>query len=95
MYLHRPVEELLENIRKRNRSYESDISEEYLQKIQQAYFDFFRMHQDKMPILMLDVSGFDFMSSAEDYKILKSTLAESYVIGLHRKTAAELRYINQ
>jgi len=95
VYLHRPVEELLENIRKRNRSYESDISEEYLQKIQQAYFDFFRMHQDKMPILMLDVSGFDFMSSAEDYKILKSTLAESYVIGLHRKTAAELRYINQ
>jgi deoxyguanosine kinase len=90
VYLHRPVDELLENIKKRNRSYEADISGEYLQKIQQAYFEFFRTHQDKLPILLLDVSGLDFMNSEKDYRILKSALNLEYTIGLHRKTAAEL-----
>jgi deoxyadenosine/deoxycytidine kinase len=90
VYLHRPVDELLENIKKRNRSYEEDISGEYLHKIQQAYFEFFRTHQDKLPILLLDVSGLDFMNSKKDYRILKSALNLEYGVGLHRKTAAEL-----
>jgi deoxyadenosine/deoxycytidine kinase len=90
VYLHRPVDELLENIKKRNRSYEEDISGEYLHKIQQAYFEFFRTHQDKLPILLLDVSGLDFMNSKKDYHILKSALNLEYGVGLHRKTAAEL-----
>jgi deoxyadenosine/deoxycytidine kinase len=90
VYLHRPVDELLENIKKRNRSYEEDISGEYLHKIQQAYFEFFRTHQDKLPILLLDVSGLDFMNSEKDYRILKSALNLEYGVGLHRKTAAEL-----
>jgi deoxyguanosine kinase len=84
------VDELLENIKKRNRSYEEDISGEYLHKIQQAYFEFFRTHQDKLPILLLDVSGLDFMNSEKDYRILKSALNLEYGVGLHRKTAAEL-----
>ena len=91
VYLHRPVDELLDNIKKRNRSYESGISEGYLQKIQQAYFEFFRMHQDKMAILVLDVSGFDFIQSERDFKILTNTLEEKYEIGIHRRTAVELR----
>lgn len=91
VYLHRPVDELLANIRKRNRSYESDITEEYLLRIQQAYFEFFRIHQDKMPILVLDISGFDFMQSEIDFRILKSALADQYTIGIHRRTATELR----
>jgi deoxyadenosine/deoxycytidine kinase len=90
VYLHRPVDELLQNIKKRNRSYEEDISGEYLHKIQQAYFEFFRTHQDKLPILLLDVSGLDFMNSKKDYRILKSALNLEYGVGLHRKTAAEL-----
>ncbi len=91
VYLHRPVDELLDNIKKRNRSYESGISECYLQKIQQAYFEFFRIHQDKMAILVLDVSGFDFIQSERDFKILTTTLEEKYEIGIHRRTADELR----
>ena len=91
VYLHRPVDELLDNIKKRNRTYESGISEAYLQKIQQAYFEFFRIHQDKMSILLLDVSGFDFMQSERDFKILTTALAEKYEIGIHRRTADELR----
>src|SRR6185503_548784 len=42
VYLHSPVKKLMENISIRGRSYEKDISEDYLQRIQDAYFDFFK-----------------------------------------------------
>jgi deoxyguanosine kinase len=91
VYLHRPVEELQQNIKRRNRSYESDITNEYLQKIQQAYFEFFRMQEQQIPILILELSGMDFMSSEEDYTALKHALSIKYEVGLHRITASELR----
>jgi hypothetical protein len=46
-----------------------------------------------MSILVLDVSGFDFIQSELDYKILTAALEEKYEIGIHRRTAAELRGI--
>ena len=91
VYLHRPVEELQENIRRRNRSYEADISGEYLTKIQQAYFEFFRMQQSQIPILLMDVSGMDFLNSADDYNLILNALQKTYGVGLHRVTASELR----
>lgn len=42
VYLHRSVEHLLSNIRKRGRDFEQEISPDYLHQIQQAYFDFFQ-----------------------------------------------------
>ncbi len=91
VYLHRSVEELQENIRRRNRSYEADISGEYLTKIQQAYFEFFRMQQAQIPILLMDVSGMDFLNSADDYNLILNALQKTYGVGLHRVTASELR----
>jgi deoxyadenosine/deoxycytidine kinase len=91
VYLHRPVEELQENIRRRNRSYEADITGEYLTKIQQAYFEFFRMQQSQIPILLMDVSGMDFLNSEDDYNLILNALQKTYEVGLHRVTASELR----
>jgi deoxyadenosine/deoxycytidine kinase len=91
VYLHRPVEELQENIRRRNRSYEADITGEYLTKIQQAYFEFFRMQQSQIPILLMDVSGMDFLNSGDDYNLILNALQKTYEVGLHRVTASELR----
>jgi deoxyadenosine/deoxycytidine kinase len=91
VYLHRSVEELQENIRRRNRSYEADISGEYLTKIQQAYFEFFRMQQSQIPILLMDVSGMDFLNSEDDYNLILNALQKTYGVGLHRVTASELR----
>jgi len=86
VYLHRPVEELQENIRRRNRSYESDIQNNYLAKIQQAYFDFFDIQQTQIPILLMDVRGMDFMNKEEDYQTILAQLQQPYGIGLHRWT---------
>ncbi len=90
VYLHRPVEELQENIGKRNRSYESEIPNDYLKKIQQAYFDFFRIQKEQIPVLLLEVSGMDFINSEKDYEAIKETLKRSYSPGLHRITSADM-----
>ena len=59
LYIHQPVPGLLENIKKRGRSYEQKMDPEYLQRIQQAYFDYFRTVSD-IPIVVLDVQNIDF-----------------------------------
>ena len=40
VYLHSPVDRLLENIQSRGREYEKTISAEYLKKIQDGYFEY-------------------------------------------------------
>lgn len=84
VYLHRPVEELLDNIRQRNRAYELDIKADYLQSIQQAYFDFFRFQQAEVPILVMDVTGMDFISEEAHYQSILAALEKPYEKGLHR-----------
>ncbi len=88
VYLHRPVEELLFNIKRRNRSYEQDISPNYLEKIQAAYFDFFQQQATQIPILVLDVEGMDFVNNTKDYQQLLQILQAPYPKGIHHWSAA-------
>jgi len=83
VYLHRSVDDLLSNISKRGRAYEQDISAAYLLKIQQAYFDFFRMVEHDLSILILDVEGLDFINNTEHYQIVIEQLEKKYPKGLH------------
>jgi deoxyadenosine/deoxycytidine kinase len=85
VYLHRPIEELLKNIRTRNRSYEQQISAEYLQTIQTAYFDYFKMEQD-IPILIIDVNDMDFLDHPNNYEKLIGLMIEDYKIGMNYVT---------
>jgi 2-amino-4-hydroxy-6-hydroxymethyldihydropteridine diphosphokinase len=66
IYLYQNTERLLQNIKKRGRSYEQEIPSEYLDKINQGYFDFIKMHPD-LNILVLDVSNRDFVKNQSDY----------------------------
>ena len=56
IYLKRPVEELLENIKKRSRPYEKHITAEYLQGIEQAYNDYLRTVKD-FPVVISNVKN--------------------------------------
>ncbi len=82
VYLHRPVEQLLENIQKRGRSYEQNISVDYLTKIQNTYFEYFQsiIH---FPILVVDVTALDFVNNPEHYQQLKEIIGRSYLPGTH------------
>ncbi len=82
VYLHRPVEELLKNIKKRGRSYEQQITAEYLNTFQTAFFDFFRMERD-IPILIIDVADMDFIDNTTYYQELIRLLIEDYRPGMN------------
>jgi deoxyguanosine kinase len=87
VYLHRPVEQLLKNIRKRGREYEQDIPQEYLEQIQKAYLDYFRA-ESGVPILIVELEDADFANEAQVYEALKSLLFENYQPGLHYRQLA-------
>ena len=75
VYLHVPVETLMENIRKRGRSYEQNIQAEYLKEVQDGYFGFFKS-QSEMKILVIDTSNLDFVNNANDYTQIKKMIFE-------------------
>lgn len=84
VYLHLPVEKLLENIKQRGRSYEKHISYEYLKEVQEGYFGFFKSQQD-MKILVIDTSQIDFVNRESDLHRLKKVIFEGdYSVGLNR-----------
>jgi len=75
VYLHLPLENLLENIRQRGRDYEKNISREYLKEVQDGYFGFFKSQTD-MKILVLDTSKLDFVNNPSDYNHIKKLILE-------------------
>lgn len=82
VYLHRSVEDLQTNIRKRGRDYEKDISADYLKKIQNTYFEFFRTEMS-MPILIIDVENADFLNDDTTYQKLLTLMSENYKLGIN------------
>lgn len=66
VYLLQNPEQLLSNIKKRGRSYEQEISIEYLGKINTAYLDYLNQQAD-LNILIIDVTNKDFVNNQADY----------------------------
>lgn len=85
VYLYLEVDKLQENIRKRGRSYEQQIQDDYLQRIQEGYFEFLSQQQD-MRILILDTNRIDFVHNAKDYQKVIELINQDYAIGVHRIT---------
>ncbi len=83
LYLHSNVSRLQQNIQKRGRDYEQDISDNYLLDIQNKYFDFFKKQSD-YPVLIVDVSDKDFVTDTYTFDKLVSLTEQSYEKGIHR-----------
>ena len=66
IYLYQNSERLLQNIKKRGRSYEQKIPAEYLDKINNGYLDYIKS-QTELNVLTIDVSNRDFVKNQEDY----------------------------
>jgi 2-amino-4-hydroxy-6-hydroxymethyldihydropteridine diphosphokinase len=69
VYLYQNTDRLLENIKKRGRSYEQEIPADYLEKINQGYLDYIKTQTD-LNALIIDVSDLDFVKKQEDYVFL-------------------------
>ncbi|MCC9073042.1 2-amino-4-hydroxy-6-hydroxymethyldihydropteridine diphosphokinase [Flavobacterium sp. F-65] len=66
VYLYQNTERLLHNIKKRGRSYEQNISADYLDKINNGYLEYIKSQTD-LNVLIIDVSDRDFVKKHEDY----------------------------
>ncbi len=81
IYLHAPVQKLQENIKKRNRSYEQNISNEYLFNIQETYTNYIKQHNLKT--LFVDVSRSDFLGNELHLQAIIKALDKEYPMGQH------------
>lgn len=73
VFLHLPVPKLISNIKKRGRDYEQSITPEYLETIQQGYFEFFKQHPD-YKFLVIDTSNLDFVESVADFQKIRAAI---------------------
>lgn len=76
VYLHVNTDNLLENIKKRGRDYETEIEKSYLNQIQDGYFEFIKSRTD-MTFVVLDMNNIDFVENTEDYKKVKKTIFQT------------------
>lgn len=84
VYLHVDIEKLLLNIHKRGRDYEQTINKDYLKKINNNYFDYFKQQAD-ISFLIIDTSGIDFVNYQNDYEKIKNTIFNNdYPKGISR-----------
>jgi deoxyadenosine/deoxycytidine kinase len=65
VYLQARADVLLDRLRKRDREYERGISPDYVEKIAEAYRDFF-FYYDETPLLVVNSSEVDFVGNVED-----------------------------
>jgi deoxyguanosine kinase len=84
VYLHLKPEKLLQNIEKRGRNYEQSISKEYLKKIEESYFSFFRQNPENR-YLIIDINNVDFVENNDHYTcIIDSIFYDDYPYGVNR-----------
>ncbi len=81
IYLHSPVQKLQENIKKRNRSYEQNIPDDYLFNLQETYTHYIKQHNIKT--LFIDMSNADLLGNPLHLKTIIDALDKEYDEGQH------------
>lgn len=69
VFLYQNTDRLIENIKKRGRSYEQNISKDYLSQIHHGYLDFIQKNND-INSLVIDVTELDFVKNTADYNFI-------------------------
>jgi len=81
IYLHVPVSQLQRNIKKRNRSYELSIDDEYLLKLQLTYTQYIKQHNIKT--LVIEASNANFLGNEKHLRVILDALDKVYENGQH------------
>lgn len=84
VYLQSSTERLMRNIRGRNRTYEKDISEDYLRTLNEAYNHFF-FHYEETPLLIVNATAIDYVGNVEHLDALITEI---------RRDEVGIRYYN-
>lgn len=75
VYLQAPVEVLLDRIQKRGLKHERFIEAAYLQRLCDAYIQFFYQYNDA-PLLIVNAADIDFANNTADYEMLHQRITE-------------------
>lgn len=81
IYLHAPVQKLQDNIKKRNRSYEQDIKDDYLFNLQETYTSYIKQHNIKT--IFIDASNADFIDNDKHVQVVLDALEKDLPEGQH------------
>lgn len=77
VYLQSKTDRLLENIRRRGRSYEKGISVDYIRSLNEAYNRFF-FHYNDTPLLVINATEIDFVNNRNDLLDLINRIMRSH-----------------
>ena len=73
VYLQMSTERLMQNIKRRDRSYERSMEEEYIRALNEAYNRFFFNYTDT-PLLVINATAIDFVHREKDFEDLMAQL---------------------
>lgn len=82
VYLHLPMDQVRQRIRLRGRSYEQDIGEDYLDRLQRGYLD----HLQKLSgarVLVVDIEGADLLQDPSAYARIQRLITTERPVGYH------------
>lgn len=69
VYLQSDIDRLMANIKKRDRSYEATMQEDYIKELHYLYNEFFFNYKES-PILIVNSSKIDFVGNTADFELL-------------------------
>ncbi|WP_366884474.1 deoxynucleoside kinase [uncultured Chitinophaga sp.] len=81
IFLNAPVPQLQKNIKKRNRSYEQQIEDAYLQRVHNMYIQYLKQHSVRT--LMIDTTKIDFLGAPAHFRQILQALETDYAPGIH------------
>lgn len=82
IYLHQDTDTLQANIKKRGRSYEQSIQNEYLERVQQGYLEFLRQ-QKHLRTVILSMENIDFVGNKSHFDRILTVIQRNFEEGLN------------
>jgi deoxyadenosine/deoxycytidine kinase len=77
LFIDRPIEQSLINIKKRNRSYELSITQDYLSKVNNAYQEYLKSDLN-FPRIILNAGDKDFLENESNFSSIHNLLSEKF-----------------
>lgn len=77
VYLRADTKTLMQRIALRDRSYERNMENSYIEELNQAYDEFFSQPYDHTPVLTIDTDPLDFVHFPEHLKLIENRIREA------------------
>lgn len=77
VYLRAGTDVLMQRIALRDRSYERNMEREYIDRLNQAYEDFFAKPYDDTPVLKIDTNSLNIVLNTEHLKLIENRIRET------------------